>query len=84
MLSSKTWTSLIVLVAASLEANAHAAVAPALGLGSTAPQRSDVKRPSTASPCGAGVNVAQALSSSTPVQAAADGTFTTTVTNFNG
>ncbi|KAF9449818.1 hypothetical protein P691DRAFT_727270 [Macrolepiota fuliginosa MF-IS2] len=81
---AKIWTSLAILLAVSLEVRGHAAIAPALGLGSTAPVRNDVKRPSTASPCGAGVNVASALGKSTPVQAAADGTFTATITNFNG
>lgn len=81
---AKAWTSLVVLLAVSLEVHAHAAVAPVLGKASAAPVRADAKRPSTASPCGAGVNVASALGQSTPIQAAADGTFTATITNFNG
>ncbi|KAJ3567666.1 hypothetical protein NP233_g6208 [Leucocoprinus birnbaumii] len=80
---SKVWTSLAILLVASLEVHAHAAVAPVLGLASAAPKRRDVKRPNNIRPCGLGVNVAQALAKSTPVQAAADGTFTVTATNFN-
>jgi hypothetical protein len=79
----KVWTSLVVLLVASLEVHGHAAIAPVLGLGATPPQRSDVKKPSAADPCGAGVNIATALGKSTPVQAAADGTFTATCTDFN-
>lgn len=79
----KAWTSVTILLAASLEVHAHAAVAPVLGLGATAPKRSDVKRPNGLAPCGLGVNVNNALAQSTPIQAAADGTFTATVTNFN-
>jgi hypothetical protein len=80
---AKIWASVTVLIALSLQAHAHAAVAPVIGV-SGAPKRSDVKRPSNANPCGAGVNIATALRSATPVAAAADGTFTATVTNFNG
>ncbi|KAF9010228.1 hypothetical protein BDQ17DRAFT_1235099 [Cyathus striatus] len=80
---AKIWTSVTVLLALSLQVHGHAAVAPVIGVSGT-PKRSDVKRPSTANPCGAGVNIATALGSATPVAAAADGTFTTTVTNFNG
>lgn len=69
------------LLAISVQVNAHAAIAPALGVDGT-PVRADVQRPSTASPCGT-VNVASTLDTSTPVQAAADGTFTATATDFN-
>ncbi|KAJ7702678.1 hypothetical protein B0H17DRAFT_923183, partial [Mycena rosella] len=54
---------------------------PALGVKGT-PQRSDVQRPSTASPCG-NVNIASNLDTSTAVAAAADGTVTFQVQNFN-
>lgn len=81
---AKAWTSIVVLLAVSLEVQAHAAIAPVLGKGSAAPVRNDVTRPSKAAPCGAGVNVASALGQSTPIQAAADGTVTATITNFNG
>ncbi|KAF8823181.1 hypothetical protein HHX47_DHR10000347 [Lentinula edodes] len=78
---SKVFASLSVLLAISVQVNAHAAIAPALGVDGT-PVRADVQRPSTASPCGT-VNVASTLDTSTPVQAAADGTFTATATDFN-
>ena len=78
---SKVFASAAVLLAVSAQVNAHAAIAPALGVSGT-PVRADVQRPSTAKPCGT-VNVAQNIDSSTPIQAAADGTFTATVTDFN-
>ena len=62
--------------------HAHAAVAPALGVSGT-PVRNDVKRPSTAQPCGAGVNIASAIDTSTAVTANADGSFDATGIDFN-
>lgn len=81
---AKAWTSIVVLLAVSLEVHAHAAVAPVLGKGSAAPIRADAKLPLKIAPCGLGVKVASALGQSTPIQAAADGTITATITNFNG
>ena len=64
----------------SLQAHAHAAIAPALDVQGT-PARSDVQRPSTAKPCG---NAAlSGIDTSTAVTAAANGSFTATITNFN-
>ena len=65
----------------SLQVHAHAAIAPALGVQGT-PVRSDVQRPTKARPCGR-INIAQNIDSSTAVTAAADGSFDTTITNFN-
>jgi hypothetical protein len=65
----------------SLQVNAHAAISPMLGVAGK-PARSDVQRPSKASECG-NVDIAKTIDSSTAVQAAADGTFSATVTNFN-
>jgi len=59
----------------------HTAIAPALGVKGN-PVRNDAQRPSTAKPCG-NINIAQTLDTSTAVPAAADGSFTVTVTNFN-
>ncbi|KAJ3758281.1 hypothetical protein FB446DRAFT_651913 [Lentinula raphanica] len=78
---SKVFVSLSVLLAISAQVSAHAAIAPALGVAGT-PVRADVQKPSKASPCGK-VDVASNLDTSTPVQAAADGTFTATATDFN-
>lgn len=64
------------------QVQAHAAIAPVLSVAG-APKRNNVQRPSTAKPCG-NTNIAQTIDTSTPVVAAADGTFTVTVTNFNG
>ncbi|KAH8113914.1 hypothetical protein DFH11DRAFT_1598188 [Phellopilus nigrolimitatus] len=64
------------------QALGHAIITPALGVSGT-PARSDVTKPSSASPCGSGVNVASALAGSTAVQATANA-FAVTVTNFNG
>lgn len=78
---SKSCLVSVLVLALSAQVHAHAAIAPALGVAGT-PVRGDVQRPSKAAPCGT-VNVAQTLDTSTPVAAAADGTFTSTITNFN-
>jgi len=78
---SKTFFVSAVILAMGLQVNAHAGVTPALGVKGTI-TRSDVQRPSTAKPCG---NAALTdIDTSTPVAAAADGTMTMTITNFNG
>ncbi|KAJ7503268.1 hypothetical protein B0H11DRAFT_1630707, partial [Mycena galericulata] len=56
-------------------------LSPALGVKGT-PARSDVQRPSTAQPCGT-INPATTLDTSTAIPAAADGSVTMSVTNFN-
>lgn len=61
-------------------ANAHTIFNPALGVSGT-PVRKDVTRPSNAKPC-AKADVS-AIDSTTPITAAADGTFTVTAQNFN-
>ena len=78
---SKLFSAALVL-GLTLQVSAHAIINPALGVTGTA-RRNDAKRPSTASPCGNGVNVAQQLAASTAVTMNGN-TFTTTVTNFNG
>ena len=78
---SKTFFASITIVALSLQVHGHAGITPALGVkGQLA--RNDVQRPSDGKPCG-NVNIAQVLDTSTPVNADADGSFTTTVTDFN-
>ena len=62
------------------QVNAHAAIAPALGVKGT-PSRSDVQRPSTSKPCGS-ANLAD-VRTSTGVNTNADGSVTMTITNFN-
>jgi hypothetical protein len=79
---SKTFIAPLFLLALTSSVNAHAAVAPALGVKGT-PSRSDVQRPSTGKPCG-NVDIAQNLDSSTAVPAGANGTFSATAINFNG
>ncbi len=78
---SKSFIAPLFFLALTSSVNAHAAVAPALGVQGT-PVRSDVQRPSTANPCG-NVNIAQNLDSSTAVPADANGTFSATALNFN-
>ncbi|KAH0580887.1 hypothetical protein J132_01063 [Termitomyces sp. J132] len=79
------FTQLVTVVAVALmfsaQVNAHAAIAPALGVHGN-PVRTDVQRPSTAQPCGT-VNIAMSIDNATPVVAQADGSFVVTVTNFN-
>jgi len=79
---SKIWTFAILIVALALQAQAHAGVSPVLGVAGAA-KRTDVKRPSAANPCGAGVNIAGTIDKSTAVQAAADGSFKATAVDFN-
>lgn len=79
---SKIWTFAILIIALALQAQAHAAVSPVLGVAGAA-KRSDVQRPSAANPCGAGVNIAGTIDKSTAVQAAADGSFKATAVDFN-
>lgn len=79
---TKPLATITLLLSALATVRAHAIITPALGVTGT-PARSDVTRPSKAKPCGAGVNVAQAIPGSQAVTA--DGnSFTATVTNFNG
>jgi len=80
-MSLRTLLASALILTLSFHANAHAGVAPALGVAGTF-TRNDVQRPSTAAECGK-INVANTIDSSTAVVAAADGTFTATVTNFN-
>ncbi|KDQ08442.1 hypothetical protein BOTBODRAFT_59302 [Botryobasidium botryosum FD-172 SS1] len=79
MFSKATFVSVLVL-ALGLQAHAHNAFVPMLGVSGT-PARSDVQRPSAAKPCG---NAAlSAVSTSTAATIAADGTMTITSTDFN-
>lgn len=79
---SKVFALAALALAFTAQVQAHAAIAPVLSVAG-APKRNNVQRPSTAKPCG-NTNIAQTIDTSTPVVAAADGTFTVTVTNFNG
>ncbi|KAJ7763405.1 hypothetical protein B0H16DRAFT_1527777 [Mycena metata] len=82
MFTNKSVTACVsILFVLAAQTSAHAIPNPALGVKGT-PQRSDVQRPSTASPCGS-VNIASNLDTSTAVAAAADGTVTFQVQNFN-
>ncbi|KAG6856945.1 hypothetical protein H0H87_011931 [Tephrocybe sp. NHM501043] len=71
----------LVAITFSTQVYAHAVISPVLGVDGTA-KRADVERPSTAKPCGA-TNIAANIDSTTPIVAAADGSFIATVTNFN-
>jgi len=78
----KSFIAPIFVLALTYSANAHAGIELAIGVkgGLT---RKDVQRPSGAKPCG-NANINQTLDSSTPILANADGTFSPSVTNFNG
>ncbi|EIW58864.1 uncharacterized protein TRAVEDRAFT_90078, partial [Trametes versicolor FP-101664 SS1] len=65
-----------------LQAHAHAAISPALGIKGT-PVRNDAQRPQKNSECG-NIDIAKNFDSSTAIQAAANGSFVATITNFNG
>ncbi len=78
---SKVLFALAFVMGLTLHVQAHAVIAPPLGVTGT-PVRNDVQRPSTASPCG-NINIAQTLDKSTPVAVGASGAFSVAVTNFN-
>ena len=81
MIFSRTSIASIALcLALSLQAHADAAISPALGVQGT-PTQADAQRPSAANPCG-NADLA-AIDTSTAVTAAANGTFSATITNFN-
>ncbi|KAJ6543593.1 hypothetical protein DFH09DRAFT_1390810 [Mycena vulgaris] len=73
------YAALVLALAA--QSSAHAIPSPALGV-KGAPARSDVQRPSTAKPCGT-IDPATTLDTSTAVAAAADGSVSLNVVNFN-
>jgi len=80
---AKSFSAAVVLVLSlSLQACGHALIKPAIGV-TGAGARSDVQQPSTATPCGSNVNVANALKTSTAVKASGDA-FTVSIENFNG
>ncbi|KAF7375629.1 hypothetical protein MSAN_00452000 [Mycena sanguinolenta] len=68
-------------LALAAQTSAHAMPSIALGV-SGAPTRNDVQRPSTAQPCGT-IDPATTLDTSTAIPAAADGSVTMNVQNFN-
>jgi hypothetical protein len=79
---TRTFATFALVLVFSLQVQAHATVSPVLGVSGT-PIRADAKRPNNNNVCGRGVDIAGSVDTSTPVQAAADGTFTMTATNFN-
>jgi hypothetical protein len=79
---SKSYIAAFFFLAFAAAVNAHAAVSPALGVSGT-PVRRDVRRPNNIRPCGAGVNIAKKLDTSTAIPANANGSFTPTIINFN-
>jgi len=79
---SKIWTSATLVLALALQVSAHAAVSPALGVSGT-PVRDNVKRPNANSPCGAGVNIANTIDTSTAVAENAAGSFNVVAISFN-
>jgi hypothetical protein len=78
---SKSLIAPIFLLALTSSVNAHAVIAPALGIKEN-PARSDVQRPSQAKPCG-NINIAQNLDTSTAVKVNANGSFTANITDFD-
>jgi len=73
---------MLVLLALSFQVRGHALITPALSVKGKG-VINDVQRPSGNNPCG-NVDIAKNLDSSTPANTAADGSFTLTVTSFNG
>ncbi|KAF7309410.1 hypothetical protein MIND_00311800 [Mycena indigotica] len=74
--------SFTVVLALALHVQAHASPVPMLGIKGT-PQRNQVQRPSTSSPCG-NVNIANTIDSSESVPLESDGTtLRLNITNYN-
>jgi hypothetical protein len=78
---SKSFIASVFFLALMSSVNAHAVVAPALGVRGN-PARSDVQRPSPAKPCG-NINIAQNFDTSTAVKANAKGIFAANITGFD-
>lgn len=79
MFSYKTSTIAFGLLLA-IQAHAHALIKPDLNGGTV---RNDATRPSTAAPCGAGVDIASLIDTATAVPVT-NGAVDATITNFNG
>jgi len=77
---SKSLIAFISVFSLTTSVNAHAAVAPALGVEGP-PTLDDVQKPSFSAPCG-NVDIADNLDTSTAAAATADGEFVINVTNF--
>jgi hypothetical protein len=69
------------LIVAIGNANAHAVISPALGVVGQ-PIRADAQRPKKSSPCGK-MDIASNIDTTEPIIAAADGSFSTQIQNFN-
>jgi len=80
---AKIWASSLLVLALCLQVTAHASVSPLLGVQGDA-TRADVKRPTGANPCGAGVNIVSEFASSTAVTADASGSVQLNATCYNG
>lgn len=78
---SKTFlVSVLAILAMSVQVNAHAAITPMLGVTGT-PARSDVQKPTSGKPCG-NADLSK-VASSTAVTAAADGSVSMNIQDFN-
>ena len=82
MIFSKSAIAVVVLMlGASVRVEAHATIAPMLGLGRT-PQRNDVQRPTDAKPCG-NVDIASTFDTTETIAVKSDRTFSAFVQNYN-
>jgi hypothetical protein len=79
---SKSLIASIFFLCFTTSVDAHALIAPALGVNGNG-ARSDVQNPSAAKPCG-NVNIAQTLDTSTALPLSQNGSFSTSITDFNG
>ncbi|KAI0634384.1 hypothetical protein C8Q77DRAFT_1055906 [Trametes polyzona] len=82
MFSQSLIATVALCLGLTLQASAHAIITPALGVSGVA-VRADVQRPSAAAECGK-IDIASNFDTSTAVPVASDGTFTVTITDFNG
>ena len=78
---SKSFIAYAFLLCFTTSVNAHALINSALGVKGKA-TRNDVQRPSTGSPCG-NVNIAQTIDTTTPIPVSANGSFSTSIVDFN-
>jgi len=80
---AKICASSLLVSALCLQVTAHALISPGLGFPAN-PTRANVQRPSNKNPCGNVGDIAPLISTSTPVNADANGEFQANVTSFNG
>lgn len=79
--SKSTIATIALLLSVTLQVEAHASIAPMLGLGRK-PVRNDSQRPTDNKPCG-NFDIANSFDSTETIAVKSDHTFSALITNFN-